>query len=298
MTVSVATLGFPRIGPRRELKFALESYWAGKSSLAELQAAAAGLRALNWTRQKALGADILPSNDFSLYDHVLDTSALIGAVPPRYDWTGESVDPDLYFAMARGAQGGAGHAVCGQAHDTTAQEMTKWFDTNYHFMVPELTAGQTFKIASTKIFDEFEEARALGYSDPPRPARPRLLPDARQGARRSNRSRSCRSFSTPTPTSSRVSPAPAPSGCRSTSPASSSTSTMRQRTAFARAYARLATRGPEADADHLLRRPRRQSGSCRRRCRSTASTSTWSAPPTSSSPRSPGSSRTSCSRSG
>ena len=167
MTVSVATLGFPRIGLRRELKFALESYWAGKSTLAELQTAASGLRVANWARQKALGADILPSNDFSLYDHVLDTSALIGAIPPRYDWSGDTVDPDLYFAMARGAQG---PSACGHNHDTTAQEMTKWFDTNYHFMVPELTAGQTFRIASTKIFDEFEEAKAVGY-----PTRPVLL---------------------------------------------------------------------------------------------------------------------------
>lgn len=166
MTVAVATLGFPRIGLRRELKHALESYWSGKSTLADLQSAAAGLRALNWNRQKALGADILPSNDFSLYDHVLDTSALIGAVPPRYDWAGESVDPDLYFAMARGAQQ---PAACGHAHggDTTAMEMTKWFDTNYHFLVPELVAGQSFRIASTKIFDEYEEAKALGYQTRP-----------------------------------------------------------------------------------------------------------------------------------
>ena len=164
MTVAVATLGFPRIGLRRELKFALESYWAGKSTLADLQTAAAGLRAVGWGRQKALGADILPSNDFSLYDHVLDTSALVGAVPPRYDWAGETVDPDLYFAMARGAQAPAG---CGHAHDTTAMEMTKWFDTNYHFLVPELAAGQTFRIASTKIFDEYEEAKALGYATRP-----------------------------------------------------------------------------------------------------------------------------------
>jgi len=166
MTVAVATLGFPRIGLRRELKHALESYWSGKSTLADLQSAAAGLRALNWNRQKALGADILPSNDFSLYDHVLDLSALIGAVPPRYDWAGESVDPDLYFAMARGAQQ---PAACGHAHggDTTAMEMTKWFDTNYHFLVPELVAGQSFRIASTKIFDEYEEAKALGYQTRP-----------------------------------------------------------------------------------------------------------------------------------
>ena len=113
MTVSVATLGFPRIGLRRELKFALESYWAGKSSLAELRVAASGLRVANWARQKALGADILPSNDFSLYDHVLDTSALIGAIPPRYDWAGETVESDLYFAMARGAQGDtSGPSAC------------------------------------------------------------------------------------------------------------------------------------------------------------------------------------------
>jgi len=166
MTVSVATLGFPRIGLRRELKFALESYWAGKSGLAELREAAAGLRIANWARQKALGANILPSNDFSLYDHVLDTSALVGAVPARYDWDGETVDSDTYFAMARGRQG-SGVEGCRHGHDATAQEMTKWFDTNYHFMVPELTAGQTFRIASTKIFDEYEEAKALGYATRP-----------------------------------------------------------------------------------------------------------------------------------
>lgn len=167
MTVSVATLGFPRIGLRRELKFALESYWGGKSTLADLESAATGLRVANWARQKALGADILPSNDFSLYDHVLDTSALIGAVPPRYDWSGERVDADLYFAMARGTQRDAAHTGCLHAADATAQEMTKWFDTNYHFLVPELTAGQIFRIASTKIFDEYEEAKALGYRTRP-----------------------------------------------------------------------------------------------------------------------------------
>ncbi|WP_033074691.1 5-methyltetrahydropteroyltriglutamate--homocysteine S-methyltransferase [Sphingopyxis sp. MWB1] len=167
MTVSVATLGFPRIGLRRELKFALESYWAGKSSRADLDNAAAGLRLAHWARQKALGADILPSNDFSLYDHVLDTSALIGAIPARYGWDGDRVDIDTYFAMARGAPGDGDRTGCGHAHDRTAQEMTKWFDTNYHYMVPELTAGQRFRIASTKIFDEFEEAKALGYATRP-----------------------------------------------------------------------------------------------------------------------------------
>src|SRR3546814_2448126 len=116
-------------------------------------------RISNWARQKARVAVILSSNVFSLFDHVLDTSALIGAVPARYDWDGETVDSDTYFAMARGTQGSR-VGGCRHGHDATAQEMTKWFDTNYHFMVPELTAGQRFRIASTKIFDEFEEAKA------------------------------------------------------------------------------------------------------------------------------------------
>ena len=101
MTISVATLGFPRIGPRRELKFALESFWSGKSDADALSLAAQGLRAAAWARQKALGADIIPSGDFSLYDHVLDTSAMLGAVPARYGRSGGKVGLDTYFAMAR-----------------------------------------------------------------------------------------------------------------------------------------------------------------------------------------------------
>ena len=166
MTIQVATLGFPRIGPRRELKFALESHWSGKTGAAELQIAAQGLRAAAWARQKSLGADILPSGDFSFYDHVLDTSAMLGAVPARYGWAGGTVGLDTYFAMARGAQGSAGHG-CAHAIDSTAQEMTKWFDTNYHYMVPELGAGQRFALSSTKVIDDFIEARALGYHTRP-----------------------------------------------------------------------------------------------------------------------------------
>src|SRR3954447_4639136 len=164
-SLPVATLGFPRIGPRRELKFALESYWSGKSDADSLSLAAIGLRAAAWARQKLLGADILPSGDFSLYDHVLDISAMLGAVPARYGWSGGKVGLDTYFAMARGAQGhGEG---CSHALDSTAQEMTKWFDTNYHYMVPELAAGQTFALSSSKAVDEFREARALGYHTRP-----------------------------------------------------------------------------------------------------------------------------------
>lgn len=167
MTVSVATLGFPRIGPRRELKFALERYWAGKTNKDELDAATLGLRATSWARQHALGADILPCGDFSLYDHVLDTSVMVGAVPARYSWAGDSVPLDTYFAMARGTQAAANSQACAHSLDATAQEMTKWFDTNYHYMVPELEAGQIFKYASTKLVDEYNEAKALGYQTRP-----------------------------------------------------------------------------------------------------------------------------------
>jgi 5-methyltetrahydropteroyltriglutamate--homocysteine methyltransferase len=168
MTISVATLGFPRIGPRRELKFALENFWSGKSDPETLSLAAQGLRAAAWARQRALGADVIPSGDFSLYDHVLDISAMLGAVPARYGWSGGKVGLDTYFAMARGAQGhGHDGGDCAHAVDSTAQEMTKWFDTNYHYMVPELSAGQAFALSSSKAVDEFLEARALGYHTRP-----------------------------------------------------------------------------------------------------------------------------------
>jgi 5-methyltetrahydropteroyltriglutamate--homocysteine methyltransferase len=166
MAITVATLGFPRIGPRRELKFLLEGHWAGKKSEAELREGSAALRAATWARQRALGADILPSGDFSLYDHVLDTSVMVGAIPARYQWDGGDVALSTYFAMARGTQGAA-HKACAHGLDATAQEMTKWFDTNYHYMVPELEAGQRFRVSSTRLVDEFLEAKALGYHTRP-----------------------------------------------------------------------------------------------------------------------------------
>ena len=170
MTVTVATLGFPRIGPRRELKTALERYWSGKSDQAALLAVAADLRAKTWARQRDLGVDHIPSNDFSFYDHVLDTSAMVGAVAVTYGWSGGPVDLDTYFAMARGAQGEADDADCGHGHDALdvpAAEMTKWFDTNYHYLVPEISAGQVFDLASTKVLDELAEARAQGVHTRP-----------------------------------------------------------------------------------------------------------------------------------
>src|SRR5215212_4030346 len=171
MPVTVASLGFPRIGPRRELKTALERYWSGKSDRDALLAVAAELRANTWARQKELGVDHVPSNDFSFYDHVLDTSAMVGAVPAIYGWTGGPVDLDTYFAMARGAQGEA-HADCGhgcthKAVGVPAAEMTKWFDTNYHYLVPEFSAGQSLALSSTKVVEEFMEAKAQGVHTRP-----------------------------------------------------------------------------------------------------------------------------------
>jgi 5-methyltetrahydropteroyltriglutamate--homocysteine methyltransferase len=171
LPVQVATLGFPRIGPKRELKTALEDHWSGKIPAKDLLAVAASLRAQAWAVQKTQGADIVPSNDFSLYDHVLDASAMVGAVPALYGWSGERVGTDVYFAMARGSQG-HGEAACAHGHShggpgTPAAEMTKWFDTNYHYLVPEFTADQAFKLASTKALHEYLEAKALGIDTRP-----------------------------------------------------------------------------------------------------------------------------------
>ncbi len=158
-SISVATLGAPRIGPRRELKFALEKYWSGKIMADDLLEAAAGLRVANWARQHSAGVTVIPSNDFSLYDHVLDISAMVGAIPDFYGWRGGSVPLDTYFAMARGSQE--------NGQDVPALEMTKWFDTNYHYIVPELKRWQEFTYASSKPVDEFLEAKALGYHTRP-----------------------------------------------------------------------------------------------------------------------------------
>ncbi|RYG16378.1 MAG: 5-methyltetrahydropteroyltriglutamate--homocysteine S-methyltransferase, partial [Caulobacteraceae bacterium] len=169
--VQVATLGFPRIGPKRELKTALEAHWAGKIDAETLLSTAADLRGLTWARQSDLGADIVPSNDFSLYDQVLDLTAMVGAVPAAYGWSGESVDLATYFAMARGSRGDAQVCEHGHTHGggegVPAMEMTKWFDTNYHYLAPEFTADQVFRLGSTKALDEYLEARAQGIETRP-----------------------------------------------------------------------------------------------------------------------------------
>jgi 5-methyltetrahydropteroyltriglutamate--homocysteine methyltransferase len=155
---TASNLGFPRIGANRELKKALESYWAGTIDRAELESAGAALRETSWRRQQQAGLEHIPSNDFSYYDQVLDTCAMVGAVPPRYGDLKDYIDLDTYFAMARGAQDG---------RDVVAMEMTKWFDTNYHYIVPEFARDQKFTLASTKPLDEFTEAQRLGIRTRP-----------------------------------------------------------------------------------------------------------------------------------
>jgi len=141
------------------LKRATEGYWSGKVSRAQLLNTGAELRRRHWELQRDLGIDRIPVNDFSFYDRMLDTCALVGAVPPRYEWKGSEVDLDTYFAMARGSQG--------KGRDVTAMEMTKWFDTNYHYIVPELERGQSFRLASQKPVSDFREANALGIDATP-----------------------------------------------------------------------------------------------------------------------------------
>ncbi|TDE54870.1 5-methyltetrahydropteroyltriglutamate--homocysteine S-methyltransferase [Flavobacterium sp. GT3P67] len=153
-------LGYPRIGSNRELKKACESYWAGKISADELLTVGASIRKQNWQLQAETGIDLIPSNDFSFYDQVLDLSLTLGVIPKRYQELAKTNSTiDLYFAMARGSQK--------EGQDVVAMEMTKWFDTNYHYIVPEFTKDQEFKLFSEKIIDEFKEANALGIATKP-----------------------------------------------------------------------------------------------------------------------------------
>ncbi|KAG2156154.1 cobalamin-independent synthase [Suillus clintonianus] len=151
--VSSSVLGFPRIGANREVKKAVEAYWAGKISAEDLTKAAADVKKSSWTSLKERGVDLIPSGEFSLYDHVLDHSAAFNAIPKRYQGLGLSA-LDVFFAMGRGRQ--AGNV------DVPACEMKKWFDSNYHFVVPELSEETDFKLLYNKALAEFKEAKALG----------------------------------------------------------------------------------------------------------------------------------------
>ena len=155
--ISTAVLGYPRIGPNRELKKALERFWSGELDEKALRDAAAKIRAAHWKLMAGAGIDFIPSGDFSFYDHVLDTACAVGAVPDRYKaFPGELAS---YFAMARGSQA--------DGRDVPAMEMTKWFDTNYHYIVPEIGPGTRFALSSTKAVDHLEEASALGVKTRP-----------------------------------------------------------------------------------------------------------------------------------
>ncbi|KAM7258183.1 hypothetical protein ACFE04_013924 [Oxalis oulophora] len=148
-------VGYPRMGPKRELKFALESFWDAKTSANDLQKVAAEIRSSIWKQMAETGIKYIPSNTFSYYDQVLDATAMLGAVPSRYAWKGGEIGFDVYFSMARGNA------------SVPAMEMTKWFDTNYHYIVPELGPEVNFSYASHKAVDEFKEAKALGIDTVP-----------------------------------------------------------------------------------------------------------------------------------
>lgn len=156
-------LGYPRIGAHRELKKATEAFWKGRRGAGELLGVGRELRKAAWLAQRDAGIDLVPSNDFSFYDHILDTSCLVGNIPRRFHWDGGPVGLNLYFRIARGSRGEPDGCGC-SAH---ASEMTKWFDTNYHYIVPEFGERTTFKLSGTKPFDEFGEALALGIRTKP-----------------------------------------------------------------------------------------------------------------------------------
>jgi len=152
-------LGYPRIGPRRETKKVLEKYWSGKLSLNDVLQTGKEQRQYNWQMQKDAGLNLIPVNDFSFYDHILDMIMTVGAIPERFKVLNHLDKNDLYFAMARGYQK--------EGHDIIPMEMTKWFDTNYHYIVPEFNISQTFEHHSDKILEEYKEARAFGVNPKP-----------------------------------------------------------------------------------------------------------------------------------
>ncbi|QAA93538.1 5-methyltetrahydropteroyltriglutamate--homocysteine S-methyltransferase [Pollutimonas thiosulfatoxidans] len=149
-------IGFPRIGVERELKRAQESYWAGKITQDELEAVGRELRARHWRVQADAGLSLIPVGDFAWYDHILEWTTLLGAVPARFGQaSGQPVALDTLFRMGRGrAPTGTPTAAC---------EMTKWFDTNYHYIVPELVPQQDYRVARSHLFDQIREAQALGH---------------------------------------------------------------------------------------------------------------------------------------
>ena len=158
MSIKTSVIGFPRIGKNRELKFASEKFFKGEISEAELQKVAAEIRQYGWQKQKAAGIDFIPSNDFSFYDNVLDTAFLLNVVPERYKSL-ELSTLEKYFAAAHGYQGAKG--------DVKALPMKKWFNTNYHYIVPEIDDATELKLVGKKPVEEFNEAKAAGIESVP-----------------------------------------------------------------------------------------------------------------------------------
>ncbi len=170
MKITTLNFGYPRIGRRRELKKAIESYWKERTTFDELESAAADLRQEHWQEQKDAGIDLIPSNDFSYYDQMLDSVLSYGAIPKRFQSPGFEHDLDLYFSMARGVAAQESHSEvgdCSCGESTSAMEMTKWYDTNYHYLVPEFDQDTQFSLRHNKALQEFEEARALGLDTMP-----------------------------------------------------------------------------------------------------------------------------------
>lgn len=159
MSALTSVSGFPRIGQNRELKKIIEAYWKGAASLDDVRATAKELRARHWKLQAAAGVTLIPSNDFSYYDQMLDTAILLNVIPQRYRRLAFENPEETLFAMARGYQGERG--------DVTALPMKKWFTTNYHYLVPEIEPSTEIKLNGTKPFDEFNEAKALGIDTKP-----------------------------------------------------------------------------------------------------------------------------------
>ena len=160
-------LGYPRIGAQRELKFALERHWRGEIDAAALESVARDLRARHWAEQRAAGLDIVTVGDFALYDQLADHVLLFGCAPGRFGFTGAETPLQQLFTLARGVATEA-EGSCGCGHDhapagSPALEMTKWFDTNYHYLVPEFDAATRFALAPQRLLDQVTEARALGH---------------------------------------------------------------------------------------------------------------------------------------
>ncbi len=159
MPALTSVSGFPRIGQNRELKKIIEAYWKGAASLDEVRGTAKELRAKHWKLQAQAGVDLIPSNDFSYYDQMLDTAILLNVIPQRYKRLAFTNPEETLFAMGRGYQGDKG--------DVTALPMKKWFTTNYHYIVPEIEESTEIRLNGTKPFDEFNEAKARGILTKP-----------------------------------------------------------------------------------------------------------------------------------